>query len=84
MDPKYLDDLAHTLMGSLPKGLFSLQADARNNLHAALQSSLARMNLVTREEFDIQSGVLARTRDKLDQLERQLRELEQRLAENKG
>ena len=83
MDPKYLDDLARTLMDSLPKGLQSMQADAKKNLQSALQSSLSRMNLVTREEFDIQTGVLARSREKLEQLERQLRDLEQRLADKK-
>lgn len=84
MDPKNLDDLARTLMESLPKGLLNLQADASKNLHASLQAALARMNLVTREEFDVQSAVLARSREKLAQLERQLAELEQRLAERQG
>ncbi len=78
MEPKHLDDLARTLMDSLPKGLMSLQADAQKNVSAALQASLQRMNLVTREEFDVQTAVLARTREKLERLEAQVAELEGR------
>jgi BMFP domain-containing protein YqiC len=81
MEPKHLDDFAQRLMDSLPKGLQQLQADAGKNLQSALQAALGRMNLVSREEFDIQAAVLARSRAKLDQLERQIAELERRLAE---
>ena len=79
MDPKHLDDLARSVMDSLPKGFQSLQSDAEKNIHSALQSMLTRMNLVTREEFDIQAGVLARTREKLDRLEKQVAELEKQV-----
>lgn len=81
MEPKHLDDFAQRLMDSLPKGLQQLQADAGKNLQSALQAALGRMNLVSREEFDVQAAVLARSRAKLDQLERQIAELERRLAE---
>ncbi len=84
MDPKHLDDLARTLMESLPKGLQNLQADASKNLQASLQATLSRMNLVTREEFDVQSAVLARSREKLATLERQVAELERRLSDRQG
>jgi len=46
------------------------------NLHAALQTAFAKLELVTREEFEVQQGVLARTRAKLEELEKQVAELE--------
>ena len=54
------------------------------NLHAALQEVFARMDLVTREEFDVQKEVLARTRAQLDALEARVAELERRLAAGEG
>jgi BMFP domain-containing protein YqiC len=81
MEPKHLDDLARTVMDSLPKGFQALQADAEKNLHSALQAALTRMNLVSREEFDVQTGVLARTREKLERLERLVVELEQKVLD---
>ena len=50
-------------------------------LPPAMQAAFARMNLVTREEFDIQAGVLARTRQKLEALEKQVAELEKQLSQ---
>lgn len=78
LDPKIIDDLSQRLSNSLPPGLASLEKDARQHLHSALQSALSRMNLVTREEFDIQRAVLARTREKLETLARHVAELEQK------
>ena len=52
--------------------------DIEKNLRAMLAAAFARLNLVTREEFDVQSEVLARTREKLAQLEAKLAELEKR------
>ncbi len=78
IDPKTLDDLASRLAGSLPGGMQILQDDLKKNLRANLEAALAKLNLVTREEFDVQSAVLARTREKLTQLETQVDELEKR------
>ena len=74
-----LDDMVNQLLGSLPGGLRDLKADTEKNLRAALHSTLSKMDLVTRQEFDIQQGVLARTRAKLEALEKQVAELEQQL-----
>lgn len=76
LEPKHLDDLASRLAGSLPKGLQALQADIGKNLRASLEAGLARLDLVTREEFDVQAAVLARTREKLAVLETRVAELE--------
>jgi len=77
--PKQLDDLAQRLAGSLPKGLQALQQDIGRNLRASLEGGLARLDLVTREEFDVQAAVLARTREKVDKLEALVAELERQL-----
>lgn len=78
LDPKHLDDLAKRLSGSLPKGLQALQEDINRTIRASLEGGLAKLDLVTREEFDVQSAVLARTRVKLEKLEVLVAELEQK------
>ncbi|NIP73272.1 MAG: accessory factor UbiK family protein [Gammaproteobacteria bacterium] len=79
MDPKTLDDLARRLAEALPEGVKHMQQDVEKNLRAALESAFSRMNLVTREEFDVQQAVLARTREKVEQLERLVDALEKQL-----
>ena len=76
---KSIDDLARRLSDLVPPGLEEARADVEKNFRAALQSGLARLDLVTREEFDVQRAVLLRTREKLDLLERLLVDLEARL-----
>ena len=80
IDPKILDDLSKRLAETIPPGIRQLQADLEKNFHALLQAAFARMDLVTRQEFDVQQGVLARTRAKLEALEKQVAELEARVA----
>jgi ubiquinone biosynthesis accessory factor UbiK len=74
--PPNIDELARRLADTLPGGLKALQADAEQNFRAVLQAGLARLDLVTREEFDVQAAVLKRTRDKLEALEARLAALE--------
>lgn len=71
-----LDDLAKKITGLFPGNLQQVQHELESNIKTLLQSSLSKMNLVTREEFDVQAALLSRTREKLDQLEKQLSELE--------
>ncbi|MEN8260160.1 MAG: accessory factor UbiK family protein [Pseudomonadota bacterium] len=80
-DPKSLDDIAKRLSDSMPAGLQSLRDDMEKNFRAILQSAFNKMDLVTREEFDVQSSVLARTREKLESLEKQVAELEAKVLE---
>lgn len=70
-----LDDLAKKISGLLPGNLQQMQQEFESNIKALLQNSLTKMNLVSREEFDVQAALLKRSREKLDQLERQLAEL---------
>jgi len=76
MDFRPLDDLAKKLAASLPEGLQHLRTDLEKNFRSVLQSGLAKLDLVTRQEFDVQAGVLKRTREKLEQLETRLADLE--------
>ena len=78
VDIRSIDELAQKLAGLVPPGLRAAEEDLRATFRAALQSGLARMDLVTREEFEVQRLVLQRTREKLEALERQLAELEAR------
>lgn len=78
LDPKQLDDIAQRLAGSLPKALLALPEDLGRTLRAALEAGLSRLDLVTREELDVQQAVLARTRHKLELLEARVAVLEAR------
>ncbi len=71
-----IDDLAKKLAGFMPSSLQNLQSDIEGNIKSSLESGLHKMNLVTREEFDIQRAVLLRTREKLEALEKVVSELE--------
>ncbi|MDQ2695279.1 MAG: accessory factor UbiK family protein [Pseudomonadota bacterium] len=79
VDPKFLDELAKRFAEAVPPGFRQLQSDLEKNFHAVLQGAFARMELVTREEFDVQQAVLARTRARLEALEKQVAALEAQL-----
>jgi BMFP domain-containing protein YqiC len=81
MQPQFIDDLAQRLAAVLPQGAAALRQDLENNFRAVLQSGLAKLDLVTRREFDVQAGVLKRTREKLELLEVRLGELQTTLAQ---
>ena len=71
-----LDDLARELADAVPRNLKALGDDLERNFRSLLKAGLGKMDLVTREEFDLQVAVLARTREKLEALEARLAELE--------
>ena len=75
-DPRLIDDLARRLAGSVPESVMALRRDLEQNFKGVLQSQLAKLDLVTREEFDVQAAVLKRTREKLAALEQRLASLE--------
>ena len=83
IDPKAFDDLAKRFVDAMPPGVRQFQAEMEKNFHVALQAALAKLELVTREEFDVQQAVLVRTRTKLEELEKQVTELEARMAGGK-
>jgi hypothetical protein len=75
-----LDDLARRLADSVPESIRRLGSDLEGNFKAVLQAQLARLDLVTRQDFDVQSAILERTRAKLSELEARLAELEHKAA----
>ena len=81
---KSIDELARRLGELVPPGLAEAREDLEKNFRAALQSGLGKLDLVTREEFDVQRAVLLRTREKLEQLQGQVLDLETRLATGEG
>jgi BMFP domain-containing protein YqiC len=72
MDPKIIDDLAKRMSKAVPEGLRHLQNDLEQNFRGVLKGGLGRLDLVTREEFEVQQGVLLRTREKLEALEKKV------------
>ena len=81
IDLAQLDDLARRLSGLVPPGMREGREELQQNFKSVLQSGLARLDLVTREEFDVQRAVLLRTREKLEALERTVATLEAQLAD---
>lgn len=78
LDTKFIDELARQISDSIPAGVKGVQQDLEKNIHTLLQGTLAKLDLVTREEFDTQTQVLLRTREKLEQLEKTIAELEEK------
>ena len=76
-----LDELARQLAESVPQNLRVLGEDLERNFKSLLHAGLERMELVTREEFDVQAAVLQRTREKLETMEARLGELEKSLSQ---
>ena len=79
MSDESIENLARKLAESVPEGLRSMREDLESNFRGVLQSGISKLDLVTREEFEVQEAVLARTREKLEQLEAKLEELEKDL-----
>jgi BMFP domain-containing protein YqiC len=78
IDTKFIDGLARQISETIPAGFKDMQEDVQKNIHTLLQGALSRLDLVTREEFDTQSQVLARTREKLEQLEKTVSGMEEK------
>ena len=78
IDLNHIDDLARRLSERVPPGLRESGEELQASFRAVLRSGLARLDLVTREEFEVQRAVLLRTREKLEALEGTVAELEAR------
>lgn len=75
IDLAQLDELARRLSSLVPPGLREGREELQQNFKSVLQAGLGKLDLVTREEFEVQRAVLARTREKLEALEQQLADL---------
>lgn len=80
-DQKSIDDIASRLANAIPPGLSNMKDDMEKNFHAILQGALGKLDLVTREEFEVQKAVLAKTRLKLETLEKRVAEIEQQITQ---
>lgn len=78
LDAQTIADLARRLGESLPPSVKTMQSEMETTFRTLLTAQLGKLDLVTREEFDAQVKVLARTREKLDALEKQLAEMNAR------
>lgn len=78
IDPKKIEQIARQVHESMPKGIREFGEDVEKKIRQTLQSQLTRLDLVSREEFDVQTQVLLRTREKLALLEQRLNDLENR------
>lgn len=84
LNTDFIDNLVKHLSDAIPPSMQAVKADLERNFRAILQSILAKFELVTREEFDVQVGVLAKTRAKLEALEQEILVLEKELAQVAG
>ncbi|MCX7073487.1 MAG: accessory factor UbiK family protein [Methylococcales bacterium] len=79
-DAKTIDEMANKLAGVIPPALHTVKDDLEKTFRAVLQSALGKMDLVTREEFEVQKLVLAKTRTNLEALEKRVEALKESLA----
>ena len=80
MEQFRIDEIARRLLDSVPPAFRNVQHDLETNFRSVLRSTLGKLDLVTREEFDTQLKVLERTRSKLEALEKKVEELEAQAA----
>ncbi len=81
IDPKKIEEMARQIHNALPPGIKSLGEEVDKKVKQVLQSQLNKLDMVSREEFDVQTKVLLRTREKLTALEEKLTLIEQLLAD---
>lgn len=76
MQIKDINQCVQQILAAMPPGLKNLPENMQEHLRVAIQGTLNKMDIVTREEFDAQVGVLQKTRSKLEQLEKRIKEIE--------
>lgn len=79
LDPKRIEEVAKQLSESLPSGLKQFAGEFEERSKQVLQNQLMKLDLVSREEFEVQQHVLLKTREKLEALQAQVTELEKKL-----
>jgi ubiquinone biosynthesis accessory factor UbiK len=84
LDMNFINDLAKQFSEKLPPGVNKFKKELDKNFRTVLQSVFSKLDLVTREEFNIQKGVLAKTRAKISLLEKHVVELEKHLLKPKA
>ena len=82
LDPKKIEQLAEQITSAIPPQIKNIADNVEGKIKTALQAKLAELDVVSREEFDVQTQVLARTRQKLETLEQELADIRQKLDSN--
>lgn len=77
-DPKFFDELSKKLADSIPDNVKTMRSDMEKHFHNIIQSMFSKLDLITREEFDIQALILSKTRGKLEKLEQRVEALEKK------
>lgn len=77
INPAIIAKIGQQIASLMPEQTKAAQQEAKQNIHSILQSGFAKLDLVTRDEFDAQSAVLQRTREKIEHLEKLTSQLEQ-------
>ncbi len=81
INPNKIEEMARTIQAVLPPGLKSVGEEVDKKVKQVIQAQLMKLDLVSREEFDVQTKVLLRTREKLQALEEKLQQLEKQLSD---
>ncbi|MGO1298580.1 MAG: ubiquinone biosynthesis accessory factor UbiK [Vibrio sp.] len=81
-DSKKLEQLAKQIHDSMPQPVKELGADVDSKVRQVIQGQLGKLDVVSREEFDVQTQVLLRTRQKLTEMEQKIADIEAKLDEN--
>ena len=81
-NPQKLEEIAKQVSDSLPEGVKNFGNDVDRKIKQVLQAQLNKLDMVSREEFDVQTHVLLRTREKLNEMEEKFAQLEAKLSEN--
>ena len=82
INAKKIEDIAKQVTEAIPPGLKNIAADFEDKTKTVLQRKLSQLDVVSREEFDVQTQVLLKTREKLADLETKLAELEAKLTQS--
>lgn len=80
LDAKKIEQIAEQINNVIPPGVKTLADNVEEKIKTVLQSKLSQLDVVSREEFDVQTQVLARTRQKLDLLEKEFEQIKQQFA----
>lgn len=79
-NPKKLEEIAKQVSDAMPQGVKTAGEEIERKVKQVLQAQLGKLDMVSREEFDVQTNVLLRTREKLTALQKQLAEIEEKLT----
>ncbi len=76
IDPKIIDEFSQKIADAIPPGVSQIKTEVEQNVRSTVEAFFSKINLISRDEFDIQTAVLAKTREKLAALEKQIADLE--------